>query len=262
VVDFPGISYVLAYDTKRVIQALGAGVHEKEDQEERGRAYLEKIVQFQIPLPVTFDDETARMLTAELLRLQADLQLPENFQNIKRYQTLVGMLSVDIVKTPRDIVRLAGTFHVLAGMLRGEVDWIDLLAYCALLIKAPQTVEAMRLKPSEFSEEVLSEASFLRRVAQEKFSVADRLKALIPNSENREGVRRAVGFLFPTLSETGSRQHEDRTLALYRRRPLLTTLRLGLLPGDYPRSAIETLVLLLRCLYQARWSKTRLIGFA
>jgi hypothetical protein len=35
VADFPGISYVLAYDSKRVIQALGNGAMDQ--REERGR---------------------------------------------------------------------------------------------------------------------------------------------------------------------------------------------------------------------------------
>lgn len=52
VADFPGISYVLAYDPERVVQALGADAPEAE-RDARGRGYLEKIVQLQIPLPVT-----------------------------------------------------------------------------------------------------------------------------------------------------------------------------------------------------------------
>jgi predicted KAP-like P-loop ATPase len=44
VLDFPAISYVLAYDPERVMQALGSGATESV-RLERGRAYLEKIVQ-------------------------------------------------------------------------------------------------------------------------------------------------------------------------------------------------------------------------
>ena len=54
VLDFPAISYVLAYDPERVIQALGSGT--ESERRERGRAYLEKIVQLQIPIPITFAD--------------------------------------------------------------------------------------------------------------------------------------------------------------------------------------------------------------
>jgi predicted KAP-like P-loop ATPase len=46
VFDFPSISYVLAYDAERVVQALGSGA-DKNDRLDRGRSYLEKIVQLQ-----------------------------------------------------------------------------------------------------------------------------------------------------------------------------------------------------------------------
>ena len=88
VADFPGISYVLAYDYDRVVQALGEGVLDSA-RAERGRAYLEKIVQLQIPLPVIVGEEIVRLLSAELTPLQQELHLPESFQNIERYKGLV-----------------------------------------------------------------------------------------------------------------------------------------------------------------------------
>jgi predicted KAP-like P-loop ATPase len=146
VADFPGISYVLAYDHDRVVQALGEGAVE-EKRTERGRAYLEKIVQLQIPLPITFGEEICRLLSAELIPLQQELHLPENFENIERYEILIKLLSRHVIETPRDIKRLIGTFHVLCGMLNQEVDWIDLLAYSTLLVKAPGTVSYIRSNP-------------------------------------------------------------------------------------------------------------------
>jgi predicted KAP-like P-loop ATPase len=128
VADFPGISYVLAYDSKRVIQALGGASGPQ--AEDRGRAYLEKIVQLQIPLPVIFSNELARLLATELTALQAQLRLPDNFRSIERYQKLEKLLTEDVIDTIRDISRLIGTFHAIAGMLRDEVDWIDLLGFC------------------------------------------------------------------------------------------------------------------------------------
>lgn len=241
VADFPGISYVLAYDSKRVIQALGAGAAEGQ-REERGRAYLEKIVQLQIPLPVTFAQEIARLLAAELVALTAELRLPENFQNIERYQALMKIFNADVINTPRDIGRLIGTFHAIGGMLRDEVDWIDLLGFSGLMIKAPLTAELIKTRPDEFTDEILSEASMMRRIGEEKLSPADKLNALLPESENQHGIKRLIAFLFPKFSSQGTRRDEMRMDAIYRRRPLLTTLRLGLAPGGYSRAAIEDLL--------------------
>jgi hypothetical protein len=240
VVDFPSISYVLAYDSKRVVQALGGGTNDPQ-AEDRGRAYLEKIVQLQIPLPVIFSNELAGLLATELTTLQAQLRLPENFRRIERYQELERLLSEDVIDTIRDISRLIGAFRAIAGMLRDEVDWIDLLGYCALLTKAPQTVEVMRVRPDEFADEIFSEAGVIRAMAAEKQSVAERLDNLVPASENRESIKRLLAFLFPTFSDT-SRSHDGtRFDALFRRRPLLTTLRMGLVPGEYSRDEIQAM---------------------
>ncbi|KJC50174.1 hypothetical protein UB31_12480 [Bradyrhizobium sp. LTSP849] len=240
IADFPGISYVLAYDSKRVIQALGRGANGAE-AEDRGRAYLEKIVQLQIPLPVIFSNELARLLAGELFALQAQLRLPENFRSIERYQKLEKLLTEDVIDTIRDISRLTGTFHAVAGMLRDEVDWIDLLGYCALLTKAPQTVEVIRARPDEFTDEIFSEAGVIRAMAGEKQSVDERLNNLVPLTENRESVKKLLAFLFPILSDTSRSRDNTRFDALFRRRPLLTTLRLGLVPGEYSRDEIHAL---------------------
>jgi predicted KAP-like P-loop ATPase len=209
VADFPGISYVLAFDHDRIVQALGSDVP-TERRDERGRGYLEKIVQLQIPLPVTFHDEIVRLLTADLRALASELQLPENFEDNERYQNLMQVFIGDVIHTPRDIRRLVGTFHVLAGMLRGEVDWIDLLAYSALLIKSPATVDKMRRDPDEFLDRPLSAHGIARYLEREKSSYQELLDKLIPEAEQNDGTKKLLGFLFPFLSdESGQPDHTD-----------------------------------------------------
>src|SRR5581483_12027624 len=79
IADFPQIAYVLAYDEQRVLQALGNG------HEERGRSYLEKIVQLQFPLPITLDTELTNLLNAEIAGIQQELGLPVSFVALERY---------------------------------------------------------------------------------------------------------------------------------------------------------------------------------
>jgi len=232
VVDFRGISYVLAYDHHRVVQALGEG--------DRGQAYLEKIVQLPFPLPITFTEDIIRLLSAELIPLQQELDFPENFQNIERYKTLINILTAHVIKTPRDIKRLVGTFHVFGGILNQEVDWIDLLAYSALSIKAPGTVDKMRTNPEAFCEDDLSIIAAVKRSEDRKLPLPDRLSTLIPPEENKEGSQKLIGFLFPSLSDSPRRlEHSD---ALCLRRALLTTLHLGLWPNAYSKADILSLV--------------------
>jgi KAP-like P-loop domain-containing protein len=240
VADFRGISYVLAYDPVRVVQALGAEGAE-ETREERGRAYLEKIVQLQIPLPVTFSEELGLLFTVELDALRNEVGIPADFETSDRYTRLIRILMAHPIQTPRDIKRCIGAFHVLGGMLAREVDWIDLLAFCALQIKAPRTIDNIRRDPDTFAEDALSVSALQRRLNRGKLELSERLAEVVPPGENNEGTKELLGFLFPSFLERSDRQpsHAD---PLCLRRQLLTTLRLGLMPGDYSRASIESLV--------------------
>jgi KAP family P-loop domain len=227
VADFPGISYVLAYAQDRVVEALGGG--------ERGRSYLEKIIQFQIPLPILFADEVARLIEAELSALE-ELRLPSNFRTNERYQRLAQLLTREVIQTPRDVQRLIATFHVLRSMLLGEVDWIDLLGFSALLVKSPATVEKIRADPEGFTDRRWSSPLF----EEAENSPQKMFDRLVPKEEQRTGTKELLGFLFPFLSEdveqSAAREHTD---ALSERASLLTVLRLNLLPGRFSREDVR-----------------------
>ncbi len=105
VADFPSISYVLAYDVTRVIEALGTGTDDSE-RIERGRAYLEKIVQFQITLPATLEPELNSLLSTELSMLASDVGLPDHWRDSGRFRDLMDVLIPGCISTPRDIKRL------------------------------------------------------------------------------------------------------------------------------------------------------------
>src|SRR5262249_12542348 len=156
----------------RVIQALGGG--DDMVAEERGRSYLEKIVQLQIPLPITLPNEIERLLISELIAIEAHMSLPENWQDIDRFRNLVEVLVPAVVPTPRDVKRLVGTYHAVGGMGRGEVDWVGLLGFCGLLVKAPKTVENIRRNPDRVVDDPESLAEQTTRV-QDDTTVAERM---------------------------------------------------------------------------------------
>lgn len=239
VVDFSNISYVLAYDAERVIQALGSGAKNNEI-EERGRSYLEKIVQFQIPLPIILDQEITQLVNAALRPLQSELQIPENWQNIERYQEFLDLLVPDVIGTPRDVKRLIGTYHVVRSAVGVEADWIDLIGLSALMVKAPKFIERLKRNPQAIVEDPITEKGYSKRYDKE-ITHEERLKEFAPQNESGEGVRVLLEHLFPAFSEF---QLGDRTSAdfICMRRPLLTALRFGLLPGGISRKEMDDLV--------------------
>jgi hypothetical protein len=228
VADFPGISYVLAYDVNRVADALGGG------NRPRGLAYLEKIVQLQIPLPVMFAEERARMVQVELKRLENELRLPQGFEHLPRYRDSMVAMTTNLIATPRDIKRVIGTFRALRGMVREEVDWLDLLGYCVVLTKYPSVAERVRENVDSVVSNPGSVVESIRRDQVKEHNEKRRTLILGPDPE--PALTTLVIALFPSLSsKTVSSQHPD---PICERRPLLTVLRLGLIPGAWSRERI------------------------
>jgi predicted KAP-like P-loop ATPase len=236
IADFPGISYILAYDVERVIRALAGS--EKLD---RGRAYMEKIVQLQVPLPILMDDEIHRLIEADLDDLSAAGLIPSNRSSIERYKGLRGLLVPHLIATPRDAKRLTGTFRTLVHMLSGEADWIDLMGYCALLVKAPLTVEQIKRDPDAVVDDPTSVDEMVARASEGEKGMETVLGRGNPEYEGGGGVRNLLTFLFPRLSDdrVGRRYGDRDPTSICKIRPLLTTLRLDLVPGFYSREEIE-----------------------
>lgn len=238
VADFPRISYLLAYDHDRVVQALGTypGLNRR-DRIERGRAYLEKIVQFAVPLPITFEHERVALIRAELAPLIASGLLPEDFEQDERFHRLVETLADGILTTPRDVKRVVGLFRVLASMTRNEVDWIDLISYSVLASKAPHVVDEMRLDPDRYVDDPVSTIEYMRRRELARTSGVD------PDSARRHlggALLKLFDQLFP--APRGHRRADGVALPISTRRALITVQRLGLQPGDIPRSRIDELL--------------------
>ena len=141
VADFPNVVYLLAFDKKVVIKALG------QMQNLPGEEYLEKIVQvpFELPLP---DKVSLRNLLFE--RLDAILagtpkELCDNFVN-------VYFDGIDHwINTPRDIVRLTNTLSVTYPAVKGEVNPVDFIAIEALRVFCPLVYDIIRKNPEAFT---------------------------------------------------------------------------------------------------------------
>lgn len=229
VADFPALSYLLAYDRSRVVEALGNG------DSERGAAYLEKIVQLEIPLPIALVEEIAALLEAELTALAQSHTLPEGWAAAGRYGQLRQIMVSGVLATPRDVRRVIGMFAVLAAMVNGEVDWVDLLAFSALQGKAPDIVDRIRRAPESVTVDWLG-TDWVRWAGGREMTPDQRFEAFSISAGSP--LRPLLSFLFPCFS----RDHvEEKSLpsGLIRYRDgLQTVLRLGLLPGALPRSEI------------------------
>lgn len=229
--DFDRISYLLAYDQRRVAEALGDG------DSDRGLSYLEKIVQYQIPLPVTFPGELHRLLERALDTIAQDRALPADWRAAPRYGELLNLLIPGVLDTPRDIRRFGGMFDVQCAML-DEVNPVDLMGWAALLTKAPRTVQAVHQTPALVGGPNLSLGQGREFYVWQKRSPEDRLEELALPRATDTPLANLLRFLFPTPLGNNVNTADRHPDCLCFDRPLMTVLRYGMPPGHFSRAEI------------------------
>jgi len=138
-------------------------------------------------------------------------------------------------------MRILGMFHVLAGMIWDEVDNIDLLAYTVLLSKAPQTAKLIRDDYRLYIEDGWRDEDYAVYFDEAQQELKDRLETRIFENERSASLDKLMGFIFQQLASK-RREEEATTRSLCRYRPLLTVLKLGLLPGDFPSVEVRALL--------------------
>ena len=247
VADFPHVSYVLAYDQRRVEEALGSDLPgESAERRERGRAYLEKLVHIPIPLPTAVAVEIKELLLAEISAIFAENKLSTTKIESARGQRLISMLSEEILTTPREVLRATSVFRVLAGMVREEVETLDLIALSVLQTRFPELYQPIRDTPEFFAPNLLTKTGVSRwSELQKEKDVQARLKARFPNVRLEEAGHSLLRFLFPQVFDQLYQMEGDDTdgNTIRNARALKIALRLGLPPGTVSRSEIEQLFL-------------------
>jgi hypothetical protein len=236
VADFDRISYLLAYDQKRVAEALGGGA--TDEYQARGSAYLEKIVQYQIPLPVLAKEQLRRLTEDALNEF-----MPSGWNQGRRWEGMAEVLFPDVLQNLRDIKRFAGHARVLMD-LANEVDRLDLLGWAALTIKAPQTIKTISENPYLVSSLRLSALHGIHSPDQldvinvQEMTQAERLIAISPNGERTPAIMYLIGILFQKAGIWSVRDSHlpDR---IEKPRPLLTVLSQGIPYGHFSKDEVS-----------------------
>jgi hypothetical protein len=226
--DISGISYLVAYDPIRVIDALGRG--RGAERTSSGEAYLEKIIQLVVPVRPLLPYEIKSMLQRAL----------EGYG----YKTLEGDAALQdraldkmgkSLKTPRDIKRVVANFAAIEPMVHGEINALDVLFYSYLLVKAP-TIRNVIAQDLDLVVDDPSEEVQIRR-AVEKIEVS--IETVFGKVEtNHESI---LKWLFPVLSTKKAEEVFDRD-RIRKRRNLLRLVYLGNPPHDISRKEIDDLV--------------------
>ncbi len=231
VADFEHFSYLLAYDANTIAQALGKG------DTRCGRAYLEKIVQLEIPLPAILPRQIRRILDSRFGEL-----VDEPSEHRQRLSQLLGILVPAVVGSLRDAKRVLAGFAVLHRLLQFEVDEVDLFGWAAILAKYPDAEQALRRRQEQIigpANQLFGEALLDRMLIGDRPAAVDLAIRTEPGASEElwleqggerlvEGpsarpLQRLVEFLFKTPWEN----RKDPLNSISAAVPLAKTLTLG-----------------------------------
>ena len=133
--DFPNTLYLLAFDRHRVEECLG------ENDIERGRAYLEKIVQVTHDVPAARQPDVTAMFIAGFAPMLDDL--PTGPFDPGDWQNILAFIIRPLLVTPRHVQRLLGSLSMTMRMVGDEVAIADLVGIEAVRVLHPALFEAL-----------------------------------------------------------------------------------------------------------------------
>ena len=138
--NLPQVVYVLAFDRPNVEEALERGGF--------GKEYLEKVLQLQQELPELRADTLQRVAQSKLERCIGQTLLAE--EGTARWSRILEGVT-PLLRTPRDIHRLANHVVAALALLDGEVSTLDVVALEALCLAAPGTRGILADNPEIFA---------------------------------------------------------------------------------------------------------------
>lgn len=237
VADFPGTSYLLAYDPKRVGKAFGDA------------SFVEKIVQVSYPIPHLHSWEMAlfaKQQVAETLRqlgCEAEELESELFDKGVR-------LAARICRHPRDVVRLCNRLRIAIPAVIRSINPGDIVVAEALALTCPSITDAMRVHPTDFAqkphpfadEETKHEwENYLTDLMSDESDTPPWQRHIPKDAPDNKSITKALDFLFGTPS-TAAAQSSSQNRRLRVPELLAEYVRLSPVEGIPSPAAIQDML--------------------
>lgn len=133
--NFPNIIYLVAFDRQRVEEALG-------EQGVPGRAYLEKILQIGVDLPVIPPQVLNRQTFSALDAAMADVAPEAPFNQALWLDAYMEVIR-PLIRNMRDVRRLAASVHGTLDALDGRIELVDVVSLEAIRVFLPDVFHLM-----------------------------------------------------------------------------------------------------------------------
>lgn len=190
--DFPNTVYILAFDYRTVVQALG------KVQNGDGREYLEKIIQVPFEIPAPDMDNIYNALFSKINSIIGDVSEEQWDQN--EWTELFEFGMKRYIKSIRSVIRFANVFFLKYGILKEETNLIDLIGLTTLQVFEPYIYSKMIIYKDVLCGNNFS-ISYVEQQEKEN-EIRDFLNQLIPDDKtvnNKEASSSIIGILFPKI---------------------------------------------------------------
>lgn len=161
VADFPGTSFLLAFDARYLTSVLSKnGI-------ENSAEYINKVIQLRVPLPLISDGDLLRLAEIELSKFDSAKVL-EVFENDRdRLGWIYHHYFKRLVKSPRDIKRTFNHLRFVHNQIEGQVCFADLFSLSILAARANQVYENIKKVPEAYLGSSLSNDGLISKKRSE-----------------------------------------------------------------------------------------------
>ena len=188
--DFPNVVYLVLFQRTVIEAALG----------ERGREFLEKIVQVGFDVPSIQQSQIETVLTGKLDTILSDTFISQRFDG-ERWVNLYHRGLRPFFRTLRDVHRFGGVFAFEVGLFRGdtsfEVNPINLIGLEVLRVFEPDVYQAISTEKVALTNNILLGLDSSQRERATKQAV-DGILAYA-SKDRDEAVREIIKQLFPLV---------------------------------------------------------------
>ena len=194
--SFPNIIYVLAFDRKRVEQALS-------ETGFSGRSFLEKIVQVGLDVPAPPKGVLVAQTAAALTKTVGDVE-PQRFDP-HRWPDVLAEIIAPLITNMRDVRRYAASARMTVRSMAAEVEVVDLLGLEAVRVFLPDVFEKLTVAQDELTN-TSSGGLGLTRSPDDGAAVKGMLEAA---GDQVEVAKAVVSRLFPAGERYVGGRHYD-----------------------------------------------------
>lgn len=193
--DFPNVCYVLAFDDMAVAKSLGERYGAGD--EASGRAFLEKIIQVPLKLPVAMPEDLRSLCFQQVDQAITGAGIQLTKEDVGGFVSGFDRGISIRLDTPRAAKRYGNGLMFALPMLKGEVNIVDLLLIEAVRAFYPPIYDIIRANYSEYSG-VESEHRSRGHDGPRAVALLKPVVEALP-AEEQEAIKMLLKDLFPKL---------------------------------------------------------------